>query len=333
MKFWYKQKVSLFLWFLWPLSKIYLCIINTRKFLYKHKIFKSYKLNVPIIIVGNITVGGVGKTPLVIYLAEILKKQGLKPGIISRGYKGQAKEPQIVTINSSPNLVGDEPVLIAKRTNCPIVVGKNRVKAAKYLLKNFSVDVVISDDGLQHYALERDLEIIVIDGERYFGNGYCLPLGPLREPQAKLNSADLLIINGGEKDDIKDNIKIKEINKIVNMQIKSDKLYNVKDLNKFCALSSLLTTKVHAIAGIGNPYKFFDYLKAKGFEIIEHIFSDHYVFKGKDLFFNDNYPVIMTEKDAIKVKFFAKENFWCLPINVVLSQDFDKLFLELLRKN
>ena len=318
---WYKKKLNILLKFLLPLSILYYLIISIRKFFYKHSILPRVRLKVPIVIIGNITVGGTGKTPVVICLVNLLKANGFNPGVISRGYKSSAKQNSIVNVDSSPLLVGDEPVLIAKRTNCPVVVGKNRVKAAKYLIEQFSVDLVISDDGLQHYALQRDLEVIVIDGRRRFGNGYCLPLGPLRELPIRLRQADLLLVNGGEP--------LAGEHKI---EFSSGKIYNLKQQEKNYDLLTLKNNKIHAIAGVGCPEKFFDYLKVKGLDIIPHVFSDHYSFKKEDLEFQDNYPILMTEKDAIKCQSFAKSNYWFLPIEIKLSLEQEQLFLLLINQ-
>ena len=317
-KYWYQSTPCLCAWLLLPFSKLYSWLVLARKFLYKHKVFSSYKLNAPTIVVGNITVGGTGKTPIVIYLAELLKGSGLKPGIISRGYKGKCNQVTAVTVNSDPRQVGDEAVLMARRTGCPVVVGKNKVAAGRYLLRNFSVDIVISDDGLQHYALERDIEIAVIDGIRRFGNGYCLPMGPLREMPARLAEVDILVTNGGEA-----------LAGEFGMQLSVSLAHNLVQKNTLCRLAELSTTKVHAVAGIGDPNKFFTYLKANGLDIMPHAFSDHHNFKPEDLNFADNAPVIMTEKDAVKCQNFARDNFWFLPITAILPTNFDKLFLEL----
>lgn len=317
-KLWYAPKPCLCLWLLWPFAKLYSWLVWARRLLYKHNIFASYKLNTPTIVVGNITVGGTGKTPVVIYLAELLKEYGLKPGIISRGYQGQGKQITAVTANSDPKRVGDEPVLIAKRTSCPVVVGTNKVAAGRYLLRNFSVDIVISDDGLQHYALARDIEVAVIDGIRRFGHGYCLPMGPLRELPTRLALVDLLVTNGGVA-----------LAGEFGMQLSTGLAYNLADKNNSCPLAALSATKVHAIAGICDPNKFFIYLKANGLDIIPHAFSDHHNFKPTDLNFADHAPVIMTEKDAVKCQYFAKSNFWVVPIKAILPLNFDKLLLEL----
>ncbi len=317
---WYQPKPCLYLWLLWPLSQLYSWLVLVRRFLYKQHIFFSYKLNVPTVIIGNITVGGTGKTPVVIYLVELLKKQGLNPGVISRGYKGQSKQVTAVTANSDSFYVGDEPVLIAKRTGCPVVIGKNRVAAGRYLLKNFAVDIIICDDGLQHYALDRNIEIIVIDGVRRFGNGHCLPMGPLRELPTRLASANFVLVNGGEA-----------LPGEFSMQLSSKQICNL-DNNQNLNYKYKVFPKVHAVAGIGDPNKFFNYLKTNGLEIIPHDFPDHHKFSQEDLNFGDGYPIIMTEKDAVKCQQFACDNAWFLPIDAILPIDFDTLFLQLLNK-
>lgn len=240
---WYKDPV-IGLW-LMPLGFLFSDIVRFRKFLYRIGVLKTQTLPVPVIVVGNITVGGTGKTPLVIYLAEFLKNSGFKPGIISRGYGGLADSwPQWVGTESLAKDVGDEALLIAKQTVCPMVVGPLRVDAARLLLEKTDCDVILSDDGLQHYALHRDIEIAVIDGVRRFGNGYCLPAGPLREPIERLNSVDLIIVNGEKQ----------EPNEF-SMRLEGDIAINLLT-GEQKHLVDFLTEDCHAIAGIGHPERF-----------------------------------------------------------------------------
>ncbi len=286
-----------------PLSMIYLDVIRLRRFLYRKGFFKSTRLPVPVIIVGNITVGGTGKTPLVIWLADYLQKAGFKPGIISRGYRGQSdKKPLLVHPETDPALAGDEPVVIARHTTAPVMVGEQRVEVALNLLKQNHCDVIISDDGLQHYALQRDIEIAVIDGLRRFGNGYCLPAGPLREPVERLNEVDLVIVNG----------EAREKNEF-SMSFDADVAINLKSGQKR-ALKEFCGKPCHALAGIGNPDRFYRMLAGKGIEFQRHSFPDHYKFTPESIHFNDTGTVLMTEKDAVKCTSFAKDNFWYVPI-------------------
>lgn len=294
-----------------PFSLFYQLLIILRKKMYEHGIFKTYKLPVPVVVVGNLTVGGTGKTPLVISLVEFFKEQGFNPGVISRGYGAKKQStPQLVTENSSVEVIGDEAKLIYLRTHCPIMVCKNRVLAAKSLLKNSNCDIIISDDGLQHTALGRDVEIIVVDGERRFGNDKCLPEGPLRESIGRLKSVDIVVCNGISTDENE-----------FSMQIEIDRVYNLKEHYKEIELLSL-TQPVNAVSGIGNPQRFLRTLYEYQLEIEPKIFPDHHQFSAKDLIFENNNPILMTEKDAVKCQKFAQKNHWVLKINAVLEDKF-----------
>lgn len=309
MDLWYRQSFLCFL--LWPLSLLYRFIIFLRQAAYSFHILPRKKFDVPVVVVGNITVGGTGKTPVVIWLAKYLMSLGYAPGIVSRGYGGNAKHwPQEVLQNSDPALVGDEPVLIVRKTHCPMVVGPDRVKAVQILLKSYNCDVVISDDGLQHYAMQRDLEIVVVDGLRRFGNRMCLPAGPLREPISRLEHVDFVLVNGEAKSDP------------YNMFLHSGLIYNLLDADKTLAIDMLSAKKIHAVAGIGNPERFFMSLRHMGLHIIPHAFPDHHVFTAKDIDFGDDAIVVMTEKDAIKCTRLATQNVWCLPVTAEPNQAF-----------
>ncbi|MGE3919665.1 MAG: tetraacyldisaccharide 4'-kinase [Gammaproteobacteria bacterium] len=304
-----------------PISLIYRFIVTTRKLFYKNNIFKSTRLSIPIIVVGNITTGGTGKTPLVIYLAKILTENGFKPGIISRGYKAKTKHfPHAISHHSTAKEVGDEPLLIYNRTQCPVVIDPNRVRGAKQLISNFDCNIIISDDGLQHYALARDIEIAVVDAARLFGNGYCLPAGPLRESVSRLNEVTFVVYNGEESSFLPPHPnplpqKGERVGVRGYMTLQPTQPINLLDPNKIWNT----TTKIHAVAGIGHPQRFFETLKSLNFEVIEHPFPDHHDFKPSDISFNDNLPVMMTEKDAVKCFSFAKENHWYLPVSAKLS--------------
>ncbi|MEQ1558660.1 MAG: tetraacyldisaccharide 4'-kinase [Methyloglobulus sp.] len=316
---WYKDAFLGIL--LIPFSFLFVDVVRLRRYFYRVGLLKSYTLPVPVIVVGNITVGGTGKTPLVIWLAEHLKRAGFRPGIISRGYGGQsASSPQSVDENSDVSKVGDEALLIARQTHCPVVVDPSRVAAAKKLLDGFGCNVVLSDDGLQHYKLNRDIEIAVIDGERRFGNGYCLPAGPLREPIERLSSVNFVVVNGEKYEDHE-----------FAMQLVGDTVVNVltgelKPLQDFQGLAC------HALAGIGNPERFFKCLEAAGLSCTTHSFPDHYQFQHDDIEFGDNKLVLMTEKDAVKCTQFAGHQHWYLPVTAVLEPLFGRQFLELLNK-
>jgi tetraacyldisaccharide 4'-kinase len=306
---------------LMPFGFFFSDVVKFRKFLYRIGVLKKHTLPIPVIVVGNITVGGTGKTPLVIWLADFLKSKGYQPGIISRGYGGQAQSwPQGVTIDSDPQQIGDEALLIAKRTDCPMAVGPSRVEAAKLLLSQSACDVILSDDGLQHYALNRTIEIAVIDGSRRFGNGYCLPAGPLREPIERLQTVDLVIVNGDAYEDGE-----------FSMKLVGDQLVNCvtgerKNLAEFNQVNC------HALAGIGNPQRFFNKLKLAGIILTCHSFPDHYQFQPQDINYRDKKPVLMTEKDAVKCTLFVEEKHWYLPVNAVLEPLFTERLLDLLKR-
>jgi tetraacyldisaccharide 4'-kinase len=314
---WYKDAFLGIL--LLPFAYIFSDVVRFRRFLYRRGILKSHTLPVPVIVIGNITVGGTGKTPLIIWLAELLRYAGYKPGIISRGYGGQSETwPQIVNENSDVSKVGDEALLIAKQTRLPVVVGPSRVDAAKKLLDNFDCNVVLSDDGLQHYKLNRDIEIAVIDGERRFGNGYCLPAGPLREPIGRLSSVDFIVVNGNKHEDNE-----------FSMQLVGDMAVNMatgeqKTLQAFQGIAC------HALAGIGNPGRFFKLLESAGLLCTTHSFPDHHPFSRNDIEFGDNKPLLMTEKDAVKCTGFTGENHWYVPVKAVPEPAFGQQLLDLL---
>ncbi len=316
---WYKDPF-IGVW-LMPLGFLFSDAVKFRKFLYRWGLLKTHTLPVPVIVVGNITVGGTGKTPLIIWLAGFLKDSGFKPGIISRGYGGQAESwPQRVMPDSQAKEVGDEALLIAKQTGCPMAVGPLRAEAANLLLRHTDCDVILSDDGLQHYALNRDIEIAVIDGERRFGNGYCLPAGPLREPIERLNSVDFIVVNGDKYED-----------REFAMQLVGEKAINLvtgeqKNLAEFKA------GDCHALAGIGNPERFFKLLASAGLTCTVKSFPDHYLFQRQDITYADDKPVLMTEKDAVKCSAFAGKQHWYLPVKAVPDAVFAEQLLNLLRE-
>ncbi len=304
---------------LMPLGFLFSDAVRFRKFLYRIGVLKKHKLPVPVIVVGNITVGGTGKTPLIIWLARLLKEAGYKPGIISRGYGGQAESwPQWVDSQSNATRVGDEAMLIARQTACPMAVGPLRVDAARLLLDLSDCDVILSDDGLQHYALARDIEIAVIDGERRFGNGYCLPAGPLREPINRLESVDFRIVNGEPAED----------NEFA-MQLAGDQAVNLANGERQ-ALQAFRGVQCHAVAGIGNPDRFFQLLAKAGLSCENHSFPDHYPFQCGDITFDDDAPVLMTEKDAVKCTAFAGQQHWAVPVTAVLAPGFSEQLLNIL---
>jgi tetraacyldisaccharide 4'-kinase len=304
-----------------PLSFIFHDIIRFRQFLYRYKLLPSYAIGIPVIIVGNITVGGTGKTPLLIALAQLLLAQGYRPGVISRGYGGQTDQlPQRVSLANTAAQVGDEALLLAKYCQCPVVVGRSKVAAARYLRATTDCTIILSDDGLQHYALQRDIEIAVIDGMKRFGNGYCLPAGPLREPINRLQTVDLIIVNGDSYEDNEFSMSMRGT-MAVNLRTGEQRL-----------LSSFQMQPCHALAGIGNPARFFAFLGNAGLQCVTHSFPDHHVFRPEDCAFKDDFAVLMTEKDAVKCTSFAEEKHWYVPIEAVPDAAFIAQLTALLKQ-
>ena len=273
------------------------------------------------IVIGNITVGGAGKTPFVSYLAQRCMQKGLNVGVIARGY-GRENESKLmeVLIEHDAKQVGDEALMLKHQLDCPIAVAENRIDAAKFLQEKYHLDVIISDDGLQHYKLPRDYEIIVVDGEREFGNGWCLPAGPLRESVSRLDKADIVISNG--------------VNASYEYQytVNYSNLVSLENNAVQKPFEDFEAQKVHAVAGIGNPKRFFTTLEKFGLQVIAHAFSDHYAYKQTDIEFNDNLPIIMTEKDAVKCRKFNKVNAWYLPIITMPNNKLDTRISELLEE-
>ncbi|HET8555498.1 MAG TPA: tetraacyldisaccharide 4'-kinase [Rhodanobacteraceae bacterium] len=297
-------------WLLRPLTWLYRAVVSVRAWLYRHGWLASERLPAPVVVVGNITLGGTGKTPLVIALVEHLRRQGGRPGVVSRGYGGTQETPMLLPDKPDPARFGDEPCLIRQRTGVPVAVGRDRPAAARRLLEA-GCDVVVADDGLQHYRLQRDVEICVIDGERRLGNGLMLPCGPLREPPSRLRRVDFRVCNGGETD-----------NGEVPMQLTGDHARHLRNDEREQPLHAFTDRPVHAIAGIGNPARFFDSLRAQGLDVIEHPFPDHHAFARDDLDFGDDLPVLMTEKDAVKCAGFAHDRCWSVPARAVLPETF-----------
>ncbi|MCW8885115.1 MAG: tetraacyldisaccharide 4'-kinase [Motiliproteus sp.] len=302
---------------LWPLEKLFTSQAANRR--RKNQAYaQQIELPAPVIIVGNISVGGVGKTPLVVWLIETLKQQGHRPGVVSRGYGAKAPQyPMQVDANSDPRHCGDEPLMIAQRCGCPVVVDPDRVSAAEYLCREFDIDVIISDDGLQHYRLPRDIEIAVVDGERGLGNGHCLPVGPLRESEQRLQEVDFCIVNGGSWS-IPDSIP---------MTLKSGDFHQLNG-----GKVELSPQPVNGVAGIGNPPRFFASLTKLGFQVSEHPFSDHHQFQASDLSFDNDYVTVMTEKDAVKCRALAADNRYYLSVSAVLPESFKQQLLGLLEQ-
>ena len=308
--------------FLRPISWLYCAIVVCRRWLYLLNIKKTEKISAPVIVIGNLTVGGTGKTPLVTWLTNYLKEHGYKPGIISRGYGGKARHwPQQVRPDGDPFAVGDEAILISKRTSVPMAVGPERLVSGRELLHYHpTCNVIISDDGLQHYALYRDIEVAVIDGKLRFGNEYCLPAGALREPLKRLKNVDFIVANGDATQD-----------EYV-MRYRLTHACSLQNAKENQPLENFSGKQVHAVAGIGNPERFFNQLTELGLEVIPHPFPDHYFYNETDLEFDDDKPVLMTEKDAVKCKRFAKPHHWYVPVTVEVQESFGKNILEKLKE-
>ena len=305
---WYKK--SLWLYLLTPFSFLFKYLTKRRRRKYIQDKFQSYKSDIPIIVVGNLTIGGTGKTPLVAYIAQELIKLGYKPGLVSRGYGGKYRETLKVTNQTSVKQTGDEAQILAK-LNLPFYIDKNRVRAVKTLENNHNCDVIISDDGLQHYNMNRDIEIVVIDGKRRFGNNLTFPAGPLRESKSRLKSVDFVVNNSGPT---KDNEYLMNISPSKFIHLKTGKSYLIKDWP--------MHKQVHAVAGLGNPGRFFDLLARLGFDITRNSFPDHHNFDKEDLTFLDHLPIIMTEKDASKCVSFDNNKIWYLTIEADVSEKF-----------
>ena len=308
-----------------PLAALFGILSALRRSLYRHGLLRVRKLPVPVVIVGNIGVGGTGKTPLVIALARQLQQQGFRPGIISRGYGGRSRLPRAVTSQSEPAEMGDEPVLLAIKSGCPVWVGPDRVAVGEALLATHpEVNVLISDDGLQHYRLARDVEIVVVDAARWFGNGQLLPAGPLREPAWRLQTVDAVVINGWAPGAP---LKRREYT----MQLAGDLLYNLRNPELKARPEVFAGQTVHAVAGIGHPQRFFKQLQKLGMKVRPHAFPDHHAYAPQDLDFPESDAIAMTEKDAVKCVDFVGDNAWVLPVEAKLDANFVPAIIELIR--
>jgi tetraacyldisaccharide 4'-kinase len=313
---WYRRGHPLSL-ILLPLSWLFCAVVRLRRFAYRQDWLLSHRLPVPVIVVGNLTVGGTGKTPLVIRLTEVLRQRGYRPGIVTRGYGGDASGwPQLVTPESDPFALGDEAVLLARRGGCPVAAGADRVAAARMLVGAEGCDIIVSDDGLQHYRLQRDLEILVMDAERGLGNGSCLPAGPLREPQSRRREADLTVCNGGACEGGWEMAMIPE------------RLVNLRNPGVNRDVSGLRGRRVTAVAAIGNPGRFFAMLRREGLLLDERTYGDHHRFTAEDVASWPPGPVVMTEKDAVKCEGFAGPDHWYLAVKVALEAGFEQRLSE-----
>ena len=311
---WYEPRPTLAAWLAWPLSILFGIVARARRVMYAKGIYRVARMPVPVVVVGNITAGGSGKTPLVIALAEALRERGFHPGVVSRGHGGGGGV-RAVSADSDPAVVGDEPPMVAA-AGFAVWVGRKRAAAARALLAAHpECDVVICDDGLQHYALARDVEIAVVDATRGFGNGLLMPAGPLREPEERLDEVDAVVrlVSGtlphGSQGDGRSTFMTHE----------PRPWRNVRDPARTDDGTAFRGEAVHAVAGIGHPQRFFAMLRAQGLAPVEHPFPDHHAFAARDLEFPGARAILMTQKDAVKCASFADERFWYLPIRAVID--------------
>ncbi len=299
---WYRN--SLVSYLLLPLTIVFWLLSSVRRMFYRLRLFHVNKFSKPVIVVGNISVGGTGKTPLVIWLVSFLKSQGYRPGVVARGYGGKSSSwPQQVRPGSDTRVVGDEAVLLASKCDCPVCVGPDRSSAVRALLQHTECNIVVSDDGLQHYAMGRDMEIVVIDGNRRFGNGMLLPSGPLRELPGRLKRADLVVSLD------------QQVNDSYIVSHRQPEIYPLGEPDQARPLADAINERVHAIAGIGHPQRFFDLLIDAGLAPIVHAFPDHHNYSRRDLQFEEDLPLVMTEKDAVKCAGFELQQAWVIRIS------------------
>ena len=332
------EKFFLWLWYesfftaklLLPLSYLFLIVSKFRKKSWQEK---ARHFPVPIVVIGNITVGGTGKTPVIIALANALKNKGVSVGIISRGYGSQFSQyPQSVFPSSDPNLTGDEPLLIARATNVPLVIDADRIKAVQFLLEHYpETDIILSDDGLQHYRLSRDFEIVLVDGERGWGNGHLLPAGPLRESIMRINDADWVLING-ENSSVNESIKIPSSE----ISIQPSTWLQLSTQKRFVIDKMPLHHKglPVVITGIGNPNRFFKTLDAMGVKYQKKIvFDDHYAFKPEDFDSLENDTILMTTKDGVKCEAFAQDNWFALEVTPIFDDQLINTIIQLIKSD
>jgi len=332
MRAWMRRGVLV--WILFPFSLLFRLLVALRRWLFRLGFLQSTRVRMPVIVVGNIFVGGTGKTPLVIWLVEALRHAGYVPGIVSRGYGVQSEAPRPVHADSAPQEVGDEPVLIARRVQCPVMVGRNRVAAAEALLAAHpEVNLIISDDGLQHYALQRDVEIVLFDA-RGTGNGWMLPAGPLREPITR--RGDFTVVNAMQ-------IPSDCANDAIRMQLIGDVAERLSDRSQRMALTSVMgfagtnkTLRIIAAAGIGNPSRFFTMLRDAGVIFEEMPLPDHYDFSVNPFVDVSADIILITEKDAVKCRqlerFVNDPRVWVVPVTARIDGMLAEQIVEKLRE-
>lgn len=320
---------------LFPLSLLFGAAAAARRAAYRIGIFSAIRLPVPVIVAGNITVGGTGKTPLALWLAAGLRARGYRPGIVCRGYGGGSGAPQRVLPESDPLACGDEAVLLARRSGGEVWTGADRVAAGRSLLAAArpACDVLICDDGLQHYALARDVEIGVVDAVRGFGNGWLLPAGPLREPPSRLARVDAVALTSSERDSYHPSVaRIPHGALFCPMRLAGREFRNLRDPAQRAGPEHFRGKRVHAVAGIGDPQRFFRHLHGMGLEFTAHAYPDHHPFTAPDLEYAAVDAVLMTEKDAVKCRRFARDTHWELPVEAVPAASLGELVLSRLER-
>jgi tetraacyldisaccharide 4'-kinase len=322
---WYLPRPTLLTAALLPLSWLFRGMAGVRRSLYCSGLWRTASLPVPVVVVGNITAGGTGKTPLVAWLVRALREHGLHPGIVSRGHGGVNATPRAVQAGDDPCAAGDEPLLLA-RTGSPVWIGRDRVAAARALLGSHpGIDVIVSDDGLQHYRLPRAVEIVVVDGQRGFGNGALLPAGPLREPLARANSVDAIVVNGAQSNA---GAMIAIDVPVFAMRLTGERFVSLVDATRAVGAEVFRGQRVHAIAGIGNPERFFGSLRALGLDPVCHAFPDHHAYTAPELALPDAQAILMTDKDAIKCQALADARMWTLPVEAAVGPGLIERILE-----
>ena len=320
---WYEGKKTPLAWTLWPLALVFGAIVALRRALYRIGLLRTHRLRVPVVVVGNLTVGGAGKTPLAIALARALTERGRRVGIVSRGYRGARVAPRAVSAGDDPHVVGDEPLLYAN-AGLPVWIGRRRAVAAQALVAaNPQLDVIVADDGLQHYALARAMEIVVIDAARELGNGLLLPAGPLREPPARLNEADAIVRLVS-----RDDAHPAKAGRTTRMWLETLPWRNIARPDVAPVFAEWRAGSVHAVAGIAHPERFFALVQKLGIDAQCHPFPDHHFFARSDVDFEGARAILMTEKDAVKCREFADDRFWYLPVRAQLDPALVDFVLE-----
>jgi tetraacyldisaccharide 4'-kinase len=317
LKLWYGESPGVSV--LQPFSWLYGAVVSVRRKAYERGWMKSHGVGRPVIVVGNLTVGGTGKTPLTIWLASQLRQRGYLVGLVSRGYGREHRGLRTVSSDSSWQEVGDEPLILHRRTGCMTLVGSDRVAGAMALAER-GAKVILADDGLQHLRLRRDCEIVVVDGARGLGNGRTLPAGPLRESGSRVRTADALVVTGGAQGEPVRGVPPKLAAAALRMRLQAAPARQVAGSAKEQPLEAFRGRPVHAVAGIGNPQRFFADLRARGLELIEHPFPDHHALSAADLDFGDGLAVLMTEKDAVKCRQAAGPRHWYVPVEADFSE-------------